>query len=273
MMKRKNLLVKSELERRWSDVSDDYFLTEYVMNKKYPALQIRHRYILSLLGETRGTVLDVGCGPGEMVIDLLRMGKTVHGVDISEKMLALAEKNIKEKGIYGEYYLKQGNIEHLNFGDETFDTVVCAGVIEYLDEDTKALKELHRVLKVNGTLILSVRNKTCPFRVLDPVVDGLKGGAPGRGLKRWITGKRGANGRVDRFIPYRKHVPGELDRLIGSMGFEKTDFRYFHFYPFIAQFDKLFPSVYINCGLRMERLSNTKLGWLGSGYIIKAVKA
>lgn len=259
---KKDLLVTDDLKRRWSEVSEDYFLTEYVEKKRYPALPIRHNYILTLLDDRPGRVLDIGCGPGRMVIDLMKRDNTVYGVDISEEMLRIADENIRKEGVGGEHHLSQGNIESLDFDDNFFDQVVCAGVIEYLKEDDKAVRELNRVLKEGGTLILTVRNKTCPFRILDSLMDSIKAARK----------NSSAGQKVNRYIPYRKHVPSGLDRLLEEHGFRKTDFRYFHFYPFLAQFEKLCPGLFIKTGMKMERLTNTSLGWLGSGYIVKAVK-
>lgn len=50
------------------------------------------------------------------------------------------------------------NAEHLKFKDKSFDCVVFAGVVQYLDHPEKALKECHRVLAKNGTLIVSTIN-------------------------------------------------------------------------------------------------------------------
>lgn len=261
-----------ELERSWSEVADEYFRIEYMGKNKYPALPLRQKYIISMLDGEQGPVLDIGCGPGEMMIELLRTGYTVYGIDISENMLNIARENIEKKGTIGEFYLSKGNIESLDFEDNFFDTVICAGVLEYLGKDDFALKELYRVLKDNGTLIISVRNKLCPFRIFDLLLDSIKMNSSCNALLKWVRKKISKKVTSDIFIPYRKHVPMVLDKRLESLGFKKRDSRYFHFYPFFSHLEHIFPSFFINTGLRMERLSRTRLGWMGSGYIVKVQK-
>ncbi len=89
-------------------------------------------------------ILDAGCGTGEIVGQLIRCGHEVWGLDISELMIRYA----KEHCVLGRF--QQGDIEHLPFRDNTFDMVVCLGVLEYLNTDEKALREIRRVLKPGG---------------------------------------------------------------------------------------------------------------------------
>lgn len=255
----------------WSASARDYYRDLYEDVKEYPSLVLRHQYILDLLKcKEGGTILDIGCGPGEMLRDLLEKGFAVHGVDISEGMLRVASDNLADNDGKRKFTLQCGNIEALHFRDKSFDAVICAGVIEYLDSDDVALQELNRILKNNGSLIITVRNKACPFRVLDILIDKLKEHLPRipfLGFLMDIMGKKQI-----RYIPYRKHYPWELDKNLQKHGLVKSGFRYFHFYPFFIPCDTLFPSAFINLGLRMEKLSSTRFGILGSGYIVKAQK-
>jgi len=258
-------------EQFWTNIAEEYLRDQYHQVTDYPSLWMRHRYILQMFDADQGTVLDIGCGPGEMLLELLDRGCTVYGTDISPGMIDLARKNCDKHPRKDQLDLRVGDIEALTYPDNTFDTVICAGVIEYLPNDTKALAELHRVLKPGGRLIITVRNKACPARAVDLVSDPLKNSSGGRkfvvALKRLVTGQPDAK---LLFTPYRKHWPWALDANMSQAGFEKTDFRYFHFYPFFVPFDKLAPKFFIRTGLKMERLTRTSLGWLASGYIVKA---
>jgi SAM-dependent methyltransferase len=257
----------------WSNIAEEYLRDQYRSVKHYPALWLRHRYTLDLLDAEARHVLDIGCGPGEMLVDLLDRGCTVAGTDIAEGMITLARQNTAKHPRGGSVDLRVGDIEAMSYADGSFDTVICDGVIEYLDGDAKALGELNRVLKPGGALIISVRNKACPARAIDLVTDPLKSSRAGSALltalKRAIT--RNPAAKIF-FTPYRKHWPWEFHRSLRLAGFEKEDFRYYHFYPFFVPFDKLAPRLFVRGGLAMERLSRTGLGWLASGYIVKARK-
>ena len=109
-----------------------------------------------------GKVLDVACGTGDMVVELLRTRHAaslqVTGVDLSEEMLAIA----KRKAPQAEYRL--ADAEHLPFGDASFDAVTCAFGIRNFVHLEQGLVEMVRVLKPGGRLaILELATPDNPF--------------------------------------------------------------------------------------------------------------
>ncbi|MHB8893958.1 MAG: class I SAM-dependent methyltransferase [Candidatus Geothermincolia bacterium] len=265
--------MENDKDQTWSKIADDYYKVNYQEVQEYPSLLVRHRYFLDIFDQYGKAVLDVGCGPGEMVIDLLSRGCDVTGVDLSPEMIELAKKNVRDRLPEKNPDLQVGNIERLPFTAEKFDGIVCAGVIEYLDRDDRALGELNRVLKKDGTLIISVRNRLCPARVFDLIFDPLKKWSWSRAILN--AAKRMAQGKAAQpilYFPYRKHSAGQIHSSLRKSGFEIVDHRYFHFYPFFAVFEKIFLAAYVRTGLKMEKLTSSRIGWLGSGYIVKARK-
>lgn len=95
-----------------------------------------------------GEVLDVACGTGDMVVELLKRGCTVTGIDLSEEMLAIA----KQKTPQAEYML--ADVEHLPFGDESFDAVTCAFGVRNFVHLERGLDEMLRVLKPGGRMVI-----------------------------------------------------------------------------------------------------------------------
>ncbi|CAB1055274.1 hypothetical protein D1BOALGB6SA_7 [Olavius sp. associated proteobacterium Delta 1] len=264
---------KSEYQKHrefWSDFADDYLENLYKNVKEYPSLVLRHRYILEMFESDGKYVADIGCGPGEMICDLIERGCRVFGVDIAEGMLEVAAKNIRKHRPTAEVALQVGNVESLQIEDKTFDAVICAGVIEYLPTDDKALSELNRILKPDGALIITVRNKACPFRLFDLFFDPLKGTKTGLKLINRIKQSNGED--PVKYITYRKHFPWQLDASLKRHGFAKQDFRFFHFYPFFTPFHVVFPKLFLKYGLKMEKFAHSRLGILASGYIVKARK-
>ncbi len=111
-----------------------------------------------LLGDIKGgeIVLDFGCGAG---IDLIFASKLagsqgkVVGVDIVSEMLERAKKNIDELDLKNtNLVLSEG--EKLMFADATFDTIISNSVFNLVPNKELLLKELHRVLKPKGKLML-----------------------------------------------------------------------------------------------------------------------
>src|SRR5437016_7029581 len=81
-------------------------------------------------------ILDAGCGAGAMAGKLIERGYPVWGIDFAEPMIRKA-RELCGSGLFGV-----GDIEHIPFPDNTFDVVVSLGVIEYLESDERALREI-----------------------------------------------------------------------------------------------------------------------------------
>ena len=100
-------------------------------------------------------VLDVACGTADSTIALAKAGvPRVVGVDISEGMLKVGEKKIEELNLNSVISLKVEDCENLSFNDNTFDAAFIAFGIRNFEDKKKGLKELHRVLKPNGHLLI-----------------------------------------------------------------------------------------------------------------------
>lgn len=89
-----------------------------------------------------GKYLDIGCGEGWLVCELIELGLNAVGIDISEVALAEASKKLP-----GHFF--HGDVTALPFADKSFDTVVSSDCLEHLTPgDVRlALKEIHRVTK------------------------------------------------------------------------------------------------------------------------------
>lgn len=98
------------------------------------------------------TVLDYGCGTGIHSIRLAQMGAKVVGIDLSEGSFTIARERIKRANLNNRISLIKMDCEHLEFPDNSFDFIFDGGTFSSLDLK-KALPELARVLKPNGSLI------------------------------------------------------------------------------------------------------------------------
>jgi ubiquinone/menaquinone biosynthesis C-methylase UbiE len=102
------------------------------------------------------TVLDAGSGTGIVTMSLLDSGfrpKKVVALDLSFNSLRVSREQFEKKRKYDDVEVTQGNILTLPFAENTFDMVMTCGVLEYVNLDD-GLKELSRVLKPNGKLVL-----------------------------------------------------------------------------------------------------------------------
>jgi SAM-dependent methyltransferase len=115
----------------------------------------RRRIIAEFVGrvcremkEPRPRILDVGCGTGANLQMLSQFG-AAEGVDVSAEALEFC----RARGLAD---VKQGTAEHLPFTDESFDLVTGLDVVEHLDDDIAGLREMRRVLRSDGRVVLFV---------------------------------------------------------------------------------------------------------------------
>lgn len=98
--------------------------------------------------DRRPRILDVGCGTGANLLMLSKYGDA-EGVDVSEDALAFC----RERGLE---QVKLGAAERLPYDDATFDLVTALDVVEHLDDDLAGLREMRRVLRPGGRVLLFV---------------------------------------------------------------------------------------------------------------------
>lgn len=99
-------------------------------------------------------VLDAGCGAGLHAADMIRSGATVTGVDASSVLLDLARTRCP-----GATFVRADLAHPLDFLDTaSFDAVLCALVLHYLEDWGGALQEFRRVLRPGGLLVVSTHH-------------------------------------------------------------------------------------------------------------------
>lgn len=110
-------------------------------------------WLLSLLGDSlRGRLLDVGCGTGAMLAAAAARGMDTAGLDISDVAVAQA----RERSPGSELHV--GVAERLPFADGGFDVVSCVGSLEHVTDPAVALREMRRVCRPDGRLLIIVPN-------------------------------------------------------------------------------------------------------------------
>jgi len=163
--------------------------------------------------------LDAGCGDGRYLAALATLGPLpgrIVGVDIAESILDTARRATAAAGVEPE--LLRANLERLPLADAEFDLVVSVQVIEHLLDPAAGLKELARVLKPGGTLLLSTDNRrNLITRTLN---------AP-----RWAVARaaRKRNSRVRLNFPHASFGARDLGELMLAAGLAVDKTRTFRF--------------------------------------------
>ena len=163
--------------------------------------------------------LDAGCGDGRYLAALAGLGpppQRIVGIDIAESILETARRATAAVGIDPE--LLRANLERLPLGDAEFDLAVSIQVLEHLVDPAAGLRELGRVLKPGGTLLLSTDNsRNLITRTLN---------APRWAVAR-VVGKR--NSRMRFTFPHRSFTGCELASLMHDSGLVVDSSRTFRF--------------------------------------------
>ncbi|MEE3046822.1 MAG: class I SAM-dependent methyltransferase [Pseudomonadota bacterium] len=107
------------------------------------------------------TVLDFGCGSGLIAHYLASNGYALTGIDVSTEMISQAQT--KCKGTETEFFVYEGSGK-FPFDRALFDAVVSSSVLEYIPNPKNVLTECRRVLKKNGTLLVTVPDMRNEFR-------------------------------------------------------------------------------------------------------------
>jgi SAM-dependent methyltransferase len=115
----------------------------------------RGRYLWATQFVADRATLDAGCGTGYGLEILAEAGAgPLTGVDLSEDALAAAQERAARSGAE----LAQGDLQDLDFPDDSFDVVVCFETIEHLESPERGIAELRRVIRSGGTLLISSPN-------------------------------------------------------------------------------------------------------------------
>lgn len=126
----------------------------------------RRRAVKLLAPRDGGRYLDVGCGTGDLAVEILRQCPTaeVIGIDPAEEMLAIGQAKIASKGLADRASFQPGNAESLEFADGELAGVISAFCLRNIEHRAKALTEMRRVIAPGGrAVILELTTPTNPI--------------------------------------------------------------------------------------------------------------
>ncbi|MCD6489130.1 MAG: methyltransferase domain-containing protein [Thermodesulfobacterium sp.] len=193
--------------------------------------------VLSLLKIKKGLSLDLGCGTGNYTLELYKKGFEVIGLDSSKEMLKIARKKIPE------LLFINGDAYFLPFKDQVFNLVVSITMFEFIKEPIKVMKEIYRVLKPEGEVLIGTMN--------------------GRSL--WFLFKRIKSLFVETAYRYaRFYTPKELENFCQKAGFKNIETRGIIFFPSFFPFTQL--------AFKLDRKLNRIFKNFGAFIVVRAEK-
>lgn len=162
---------KTQFEKEWqntfSESAESHNLDYQISIWSEAGLECYLAYFFEYLnphlkrGRRGNFLLDIGCGPGTFARVMAQKGFNVYGVDYSAAMIRKAKE--KSNGYSINY--RVGEIYHLPYKNNSFDMVICLGVFQHLEKPAEALRELKRVMKDEGLLIIHTLNAFSLYRL------------------------------------------------------------------------------------------------------------
>ena len=148
---------KEKIQQMFDGIAGDYDRLNHIMSLGIDR-SWRRRAIKEIV--SRGAaqeILDIACGTGDFSIAIARAmapGSRVTGLDLSEGMLAVMRSKLAAAGLEGRVACVQGDSEALPYAGGSFDCVTIAFGIRNFEQRETALREILRVLKPGGKLVI-----------------------------------------------------------------------------------------------------------------------
>jgi SAM-dependent methyltransferase len=137
-------------------------------------LRLRARALLATIikrdsGIDGKRLLDLGCGIGIYSLELSHRRVRTIGIDVNHERVRAADRMARDMGLSCRFLV--ADAERLPLRESSFDSVLCSEVLEHVQNDSSALKEMSRVLKPFGTLHLSTTADSALTREIEEHMD------------------------------------------------------------------------------------------------------
>ncbi len=159
------------MEDPFHDLAERYNSTDEIL-RQIVRHELVDRGLAEHLPDAPARIADVGGGAGQQAIPLSRRGYEVTIIDPSPKMLAEAHRRLahEDSGVRVRLVEGTGERAHETLGGETFDAVLCHGVLMYLEEPRPMIRALSALLRPGG--IVSVLAKNATALAMRPALEG-----------------------------------------------------------------------------------------------------
>jgi 2-polyprenyl-3-methyl-5-hydroxy-6-metoxy-1,4-benzoquinol methylase len=258
----------------------------------------RNDYVLKVIDKREKTnfVLDVGCGTGDLVCEVAKKGINAIGVDFSDKMIEISEKNAKKLKCGEKAKFECCSIFDFDFEPDKYDVIAANGFIEYI-----SFKEFHKFLDLSlkglvksGSLVISCRNRLFNIFSLNKFTeDEMKNNNIHLLLTEAIQIANADN--IDQLVGLKtaplpskdqdqpstgvkvstryQYTPAQLISILQEKGFEPVQVFAIHIHGVVPKFKKKHPNVHANiANLLQTYADNMSLVPYSSSFMVHAKK-
>ena len=145
---------KSQVIKLFNSISDAYDIVNKILF--FGLHGVWRKKVAKILKRKKPIkILDIATGTGDLAIDLLETkAEEIIGIDISKDMLKIGQNKVNKRGLNDRIKIQIGDAENLDFQDNYFDAITCSFGVRNFDNLNKALAEISRILKPNGTFVV-----------------------------------------------------------------------------------------------------------------------
>lgn len=177
--------------------------------------QIHQRRLRAVLDwidrlELAGSAADVGCGAGYLALALAGRGWQVTALDAVAAMVTQTRQHVADAGMTERVRVALGDATDLDVPGESFDLVVALGVLPWLDRPREALREMARVVRPGGYVIVTADNRARLNAWLDPWLNPLLLPVKQQ-VKHWLR-RRGRGREIGSHWQWRREVDADVAR-------------------------------------------------------------
>ena len=154
---------KEQVAKMFDNISSRYDFLNHLLSLGID-IRWRRKAILELIEIRPKLILDVATGTGDFAIQALDLQpEKIIGIDISEGMLDVGRKKMKERHLDQKIELRSGDSENLPFEENKFDAVIVAFGVRNFENLEKGLAEIFRVVKPGGKVVILEFSKPSHF--------------------------------------------------------------------------------------------------------------
>jgi len=144
---------------KWTGKSNQKIHPKHLIFQKYPPEFLKHL-------KEGDSVLDVGCGNGQNSLLAAGKAKMVVGFDIDKVQLKIAGAEATRRGLKNVSFDYVSAEDKFPYQPDLFDKIIFLGVLEHLSKRESILREIKRVMKAGGQLLLGVPNEMTSWKKL-----------------------------------------------------------------------------------------------------------
>ena len=295
----------------FNQVSGEWFGRTYDPAGKYltfPGNKIRMEVALEEISRLgiKGRALDIGCGEGQLVIELLKKGINAEGIDIAEDMIKGAKDNLKKSKVRKnpDEVFRSIDLDRFKVSKQ-YDIATGLGLLEYLDTDKEFFSMVAPVVHNGGYVLAECRNKFFNLFSANQYTVKLKNELPelikelndsikyspvppkkipmtqlavSSGISKFLSvavkNREWLSNSVPHYTNYppkmvrRQHTPQEIEASAKKYDFKLEYVVYWHPHPYPPVYGKNFPRIFNKISHLMNPLGRTPLGaWMCSSFI------